>query len=555
MLLDIDRILSDREYREEGRHRCITDHVFLGQLLGKGFNKFDPVIHKPVFEFYVRKSPGLPIEEQSPIKNRLHLDPRETYKTTAGHLDTIQWVLVDPDMTVLNEGATQPLAKAISNVQSSPFEKPKGRQPTAFQALFPEYVVDKTYDGSYIAPCRTYAQVDRTIDTTSVNTSQAGFHPWVFNADDAVDTTNSGISARDEVRQAVISNHNTNINTRRRGGYLHARGTRYHPFELWGYMLKQAESDPDNWKTLVRSALRVKSGKRLMPGEPFPLEHEIEILFPGILTYAELRSKFHDYESFMCQQMNDPQGGGLQVITEELYRSCLIEEKRVPQIGEVLVFWRPAFTGKEWKYAEGCAVRICAGKVYVVDAWRGMYTPTGYAEKVVEVCKRWQTGALGMEQVPGWEYLNAQILNEAAKRNRPVRIEWREFEEEDGRRDGRIRQVEPMMQSGRLLISRGCGQGPEMERQFVHIGMIPETGLVDAVSRLALRIPASVIQSELDREDVEAHQRAQRKGMYDFVFSHGGLQVVEAAGEAVQAPAPRAGYPGLPNVLGAGLDG
>jgi hypothetical protein len=555
MLLDIERILGDKEYRDEMKHRCITDHMFLGRLLGKGFNKFVEAIHRPAADLYVKKKPGLPIEEQDTVKNRLHLDPRKTFKTTMGHLDTIQWVLVDPDMTILNEGATQPLAKAISNVQSSVFVQPKGRAPTAFQALFPEYCVPKQYDGWYQAPCRTYAQVDMTIDTTSVITSQAGFHPWVFNADDAVDTTNSGIAARAEVRESVISNHNTNIYTLRKGGYLNGRGTRYHPFDMWAAMLKQARNNPENWKTLVRSAMRVKSGKRLTAGEPFPDEMGVDLVFPGIIDYTDLRADFGtDYEAFMCQQMNDPQGGGLQVISEDLYRSCLIADGRVPMLGEVLIFWRPACGQKDWKYAEGCAVRILAGKVYVVDAWRGMYTPTGFAEKVIAECKRHQTGALGMEQIPGWEHIGTQIRNEAAKRNRAVRMDWTPFEEEDGARIERCKALEPMLVAGRVMVSQGCGQGPEMERQFIHLTMIPEYGLVDVVSRLALRIPASVINNEMEREDVEAYRRARNRDMSDFIFNSGGADVVVSTAAEMIASAPEFARQGLPNILG-GLDG
>jgi hypothetical protein len=556
LIPNIERIEGDAEYRDELRYRCQTDYFFLGQVLGKGFNKLDPVIHKLVAELYGRKKPGLPIEEQDPVKNILHIDPRETYKTTFGHLDSIQCVTIDPDMTVLNEGATKPLAKAISNVQSSVFVQAKGRRPTPFQAIFPDYCVDKAGDGWYQAPCRTYAQVDMTIDTTSVATSQAGFHPWVFNADDAVDTDNSGIRAKDEVRQGVISNHNTNINTRRRGGYLRARGTRYHPFELWNFMLTQAKQNPENWRVLVRSAMRLKNKKRLLPGE-FPKREDIDLAFPGIVTYEELKEKFEaSYETFMCQQMNDPQGGGLQIITEDLYESCALAEERVPLIGEVLIFWRPQYQGKDYmaQFAEGAAVRVFGGKVYVIDAWRGMYTPSSFSEKVVEVCRKHQTGALGMEATPGArEYLNAAIMNEAAKKNRSLRITWEDFEDEDGLRLARLKSLEPMMEAGRLQISRGAGMGPEMKRQFVHLGMIPDNGIIDSISRLALRIPASVIKEEIDRVDLEAHQRSRANGMYDFVFKHGGIEAVEQKAAEPVIKIPR-GYPGLPDILG-GLDG
>ena len=555
MLFDLDRVVGDREYRDELRFRCITDHFFLGQMLGKGFDKLDRVVHAKMAGLYVKKKPGLSIEDQDTVKNMIDLEPREVYKTTMGHLDSIQWILVDPDMTILNEGATQPLAKAISNVQSAAFVKPKGRQPTVFQSLFPEYVVEKAGDGWYQAPCRTYSQVDMTIDTTSVQTSQSGFHPWVFNADDAVDTTNSGIKARDEIRAAVISNHNTNINTKRRGGYFHARGTRYHPFELWGALLKQAEADPEHWRTVVQPVMRLKSGKRLLPGA-FPAREAVTILYPFV-SYEELRSKYEaDYEVFMCQQMNDPQGGGLQIITEELYESCLVDERKMPLIGEVLVFWRPMYGGKDFMgaYAEGCAARKVGDKLYVIDAWRGMYTPSGFAEKVVETLRRHQTGKLTLEDVPGTQYALNDIQNEAARRNLGLKIELVDFDEEDGKRMQRMKALEPKMIAGRIRISTASGMGPEMRRQFVHLGMVPENGIIDSVSRLALRIPASVIQNELEAEEIESYRRAKNKGMWDLIYGQGGMAEVAQQEEVMATPVARRGYPGLPDILG-GLDG
>lgn len=551
-LLNVDRILGDKEYRDELRHRCRTDHAFLAPLLG--YHKFHPVIHRPVWDFYVQKKPGLSIEDQDPIKNRMHLDPRETFKTTAGIVDSTQWIINFPDVTILNEGATQPLANAITNVISAHLTKRKGAQPTPFQALFEEWVIEKAQHGCYTAPCRTYVQVDQTVDSTSVGTSQSGFHPWILNPDDMVDTNNSGINAKAETRQAVINSHNTNINTLRRGGYQHMRGTRYHPFDLYGHTLRTMI--PGEWKVFIRSAMRLTNGKRLMPGE-FPSESEVELLLPGLVTYAEVRRKFTaDYESFMCQQMNDPQGGGLQIITEDLYRSCLIAAEKVPAIGEVHIFWRPSYAGKKYmqQWAEGAAARIVAGKVYIIDAWRGMYTPSSQAEKIVEICKRHQTGRLAIEQVPGWEFIQAQVMNEAARRNRSIRIDWEPFVEDDTVRDARMKQIEPMLHSGRLQFSLGSGQRPEMERQCCYVGMIEDNGILDSISRIALRIPASVIQEELEREDIHAYRRAKNREMYDFVFQHGGINVVEQAEEQMQTYTPPSGYPGLPDILG-GLDG
>src|ERR1700677_1026627 len=112
-MLDRERLIDDVAYREEDRFRFHTDGFFAARLLG--YNKFVERIHRPVADLYVAKKPGLPLEEQDVIKNRLHIDPRITYKTTYGIVDSTQWITVDPDVTILNETATKPLSKALTD--------------------------------------------------------------------------------------------------------------------------------------------------------------------------------------------------------------------------------------------------------------------------------------------------------------------------------------------------------------------------------------------------------------------------------------------------------
>src|SRR5947209_7938683 len=108
MIIDTDKLSSDAEYRNEFRHRCVTDHFFLAKMMG--FKDFNERIHRPVVDLYFPKNVNLEIKDQHPIKFRMHLDPRHTFKTTMGRVDSLQYVLAFPeDITILNETATQPL--------------------------------------------------------------------------------------------------------------------------------------------------------------------------------------------------------------------------------------------------------------------------------------------------------------------------------------------------------------------------------------------------------------------------------------------------------------
>src|SRR5208282_1351857 len=294
MNLDLARVDSDPDYRNEARHRSLTDHFFLADVLGPGFDRFIPRVHQPVGNLYFPKNPSLSIEAQHKIKNRLHLDPRGTYKTTMGRVDSLQWILAFPEeITILNETATKALAGTISESIAKFFWKSENAVATPLQRLFPELCVEKKPTGTWDTPVRILGTVDTTLAFTSPRAAQSGWHPWVECIDDMVDTENSGIHASADLRQSVIDTYYTNKNTLRPGGYINLRGTRYHPFELYGDVIDKM--DPDEWKVLVRSAMIVKSNRKLLPGE-FPEPDDVILNFPEMpgMDYRSLRQKFYD---------------------------------------------------------------------------------------------------------------------------------------------------------------------------------------------------------------------------------------------------------------------
>jgi hypothetical protein len=560
MILDTDRISGDGQYREELCHRCMSDHFFLAELIG--FTKFNERIHRPAVNLYFPKNPNLSIEEQHPKKYRLHLDPRGTFKTTLGRVDSLQWILAFPEeMSILNETATQKLAYSISAGIGIYFWKPKGKAPTALQLLFPELCVQDLPQGFWDIPVRKLGGLDHTLDFTSPRSSQSGWHPWIECIDDMVDTENSGLHASDDLRQSVIDTYYTNKNTLRPGGYINIRGTRYHPFDLYGDVLEKM--DPDEWEVLVRGALTVRNGERLLPGE-FPEENEVILHFselPG-MDYRSLRAKFHDdYESFMTQQMNSPQGGNVATFDEALYKSMLIPAERIPALGETYICWRLPYQGKDYmaKYAEGAAARVWEGKVDVIDAWQGVFTPSRLAEKIVKECKRHQCGVVMMEDLPGIQYIETHIRNEAMRKNQSLHIQWLDYEENDNDRSERIRCMEPQARAGRIRISTAIGKAADLKKQLLNFGLVPENGIVDCISRLAAKVPVSLMRAEIEGDEKELQIRRRNENMSQFVHGQQGgvneLEERQARENAAQAAAmANADSFGMTDILG-GLNG
>ena len=375
-------------------------------------------------------------------------------------------------------------------------------------------------------------------------------------SDDTADTENSGIDASDLSRERVWNSYQTNPNTLRHGGYQHIRGTRYHPFDMYGQTL--ATMDPTRWKTLIRSSLRVKSGERLVEGE-FPAEDEVEILWPGLLSYEFLKEKFNtNYVSFMSQQQNDPQGGSVVTFPLVVLDQARIDELRIPPLGSTRICWRLASTAKPYmeRYSVGVAIRDLGSQSFIVDAWRGNYTPSELANRVVTACRKHQTGEVVIEKTPGSEALIPHMHNEAAHRNVSLRIDQPAYDPDDTRRNSRCAGLEPRMRAGRLWFSDGIGnQRGEVRTQFLNFGLTAENGFPDVISRLMERMPISVLMQSATAAQMEMRQQKHQREQWETLYSHGGADVVDDSieGENRRRGALQNSY-GLRPMLG-GLDG
>jgi hypothetical protein len=545
---------SDAAYREDARFRFMTDHFFAAECMG--FMEFNRKVHQAAVDLFFPKNPNVSIEEQHPIKFRMHLDPRKTFKTTLGLVDTAQWIAAQSSrLTLLYETATQPLAASMMRVTVQHF----GRG--ILGCMFPEIAFTKRQrEDCYDSDTRTEPSIDPSVGYTSPGSAQAGWHPYLMNVDDAVDAVNSGIHAPDESRLKLISTHDTNKNLLRAGGYMNIRGTRYHPFDLYGHELEAM--NPKKWRTLIRSSITVKDGSRLMPGQ-FPDIDDVVVNFGELreMDYYSLRDLFFaNYETFMSQQQNDPMGGAIASFEEKVFEACQMAPEKLPPIGDIYLCWRMPYGGKPCMatHDEAALARIVNGKVYILEAWRGVYGTTTRAERIVKAMREHEADGLILEALPGTEYIAANIRNEALKRNLSVRIQWVEFEEDDNRRNAAMLQCEPLMRSGRLLFSTAMGHHADCRKQFLNFGLVQENGIVDCISKLAERVPISLLRANMTEAEIEYQREVRENAQWNAIFEQMGMPDIEEK-ERQQAEATALamnavndlGFPPLPG----GLDG
>jgi hypothetical protein len=561
-------------YRENPVFRSKRHLLKMANLSSRNFSQ--SFFRQIVAAKKVESEPVKCIAVDSP--NKLYLAGEgfiPTHNTSLKRVDRAMWIAAFPeDITILNNSATQPLAEAVSVATAGLFYKAPGESNSALHLMFPELLTLRDPNNSPSKQKwvwntnvrRRGTELDATLAYTSPKSTQSGWHPFMIDYDDVEDTNNSGIGVSPEVREHVIDVCDQNENLLRDGGYISIGGTRYSPLDWYGKQLELAEEYPDDFGVLVRASLKVKNGARILPGE-FPAEEDVELLFSEYenLSYKSLRTKFmQNYEAYMCQQMNDPQGGNVPTFDERLYASCLVEAERVPFVGhsgEVFTCWRMQYGGKPGmaKYAEGAAAKIIDGKVYVIDCWQTTRTPSGMAELMVQAQKEHQAEAMMILDTPGSEYIYAHVRNEAARRNVSLRIQRTYWEEEDHRRSAQMRQLEPLMKVGRLLFATGMTKGAECHKQFVHFGLVEETGIIDCVAKFAEHVPMSQLRANMQEEEIE-YQRKQRDNAMLTAFldqqnmpsvDEQGRQKMEAHLQAMQAVSTMGGIPPLPG----GLDG
>lgn len=210
------------------------------------------------------------------------------------------------------------------------------------------------------------------------------------------------------------------------------------------------------------------------------------------------------------------------------------------------------------KYAEGAVAKIVDGKIYVLDAWQGTYTPSGEAEKIVFQAKAHDADGVMIVEVPGSEYVMSHVRNEAARKNRSLKLQWLWFEEDDARRSASMEQLEPLMKVGRLLFSTAISRGLECRSQFCNFGMTTEQGIIEAISKFADLVPISMMRANMSEEEIEYQRRRRDDAMLSAFLGQQGMNVVDDTirqrADAHFAAMSKVSNFGLPPMPG-GLDG
>ena len=379
--LEVDRVVSFIDWLDL-RDKARKNLFWLGRLLGKGlfYNT-----HQMICDAFVQKNfdgmyfPDCTFDDvHEMIGKQQRFDangnetrtlmlfaPRSGYKSTIDGLDMTQWMLNCPDIRIMVMTSVKRLSSELMGEVKGYFYLPPRGKPSAFQMLFPEYIltgVDGRSEQPITCPAQLFNSKEPHIWVTSLDSSFVGQRCDIRKLDDIVDDKNSATGELRETLKEKIKSTNALVEP---WGFTDIIGTRYFTTDWYGWRMGELPEEEDAastepFKYLCISCWAVKPEYQALysqllekKGGLFEVtENMVEYWFPYKLGFKQLRTKLKEYKErgFKNQYLNiatDPLEVDDFVVhfDREVLRSHTYAKSAAPVSGEKIVTI-------DWSYSE-----------------------------------------------------------------------------------------------------------------------------------------------------------------------------------------------------------
>lgn len=411
------------------------------------WNKMNRETHQRLCDMFIKKDPRKTLDNQGGEgfrdrrKERLILYPRGTFKSTIDVADTVQWILIFPEIRVLFLTAADDLASGFVSETKGHFLR---REPVTLMNIFyPEHCavedeLKKEDMYSFTCPIWRAKQIRRkepTVMAMSITSTLSGWHYDVIKSDDVVSNRNS---ENEEQCKKIVRNIGINIKMLRAAGYHDMIGTRYSDVDWYGDTIEKnvgdivrsegpcweiIENKTSGLKILIGRAWQLKpeSKERMAKGllkDDDLAENSYDLLFPTGLSYAFLHYEQRlDEVSFEGQYCNNPRPSSKTIFELPLLQSKTIPFRELPISGPISITWDFAFSKKKGRDYSTASVAIWndKGQMFIVDLIRARFKPNDLSKAVVDLARKWRPYIIGIENAAGSRLLESSILDEAKK--------------------------------------------------------------------------------------------------------------------------------------------
>lgn len=570
-MYEVDEIVSFRRWLDL-RDKARKDLFWLCNLVNM------PMFHKThqmICDMFVQKNfddlyfkgmnrgdlPGL-FEKQArvdrdgktPTKTMMLFAPRSGRKSTIDGIDAVQWMLNCPDARILIATAFRDLAKQLFGEIKGYFYLPLSGEPTAFQILFPEYVLygrAGSSDSPIKCPAAIHKSKDPHVWKTSMESSSTGKRCDIRKLDDVVDYTNSNT---EDLRATLIRKINATGDLVEPWGFTDVIGTRYFTKDWYGTRMGKDEegNEPEQYSYLCISAWTPKAKYRVLyeqllkePNGMFKVTEEmVDLWFPQKLSFKALRSKLKEKKeiSFKNQQLNiatDPKEIDLYInqFDQDVLDAHRFDKSKIPQGIEIIQCWDIAYSenSRTSDYSVGVTLGVYKNKnneycVVVIEIFFDKWKASELASNMIKYYEKHKPKAVYVENSNGVNFLMENIKNYAkrmgsdiANANGPLRV--RPVSNKPNAKRERIKDVEFLLGHDRLWFV----EGPwieETDKQLTgYTGAKSTTyrkdDIPDALSLgITSHLPVTALQHNPDPKDVEKeNEERQAKAAKDAHYS------------------------------------
>jgi len=205
----------------------------------------------------------------------------------------------------------------------------------------------------------------------------------------------------------------------------------------------------------------------------------------------------------------------------------------MPLEGQPFIHWRFPCRTNQWRAAAAAVGMIYRNRCYVTEIVYGVHKPSVLATIVHKLARKHGLHRITVEESPGARLMQPAIANYAISTGWELYLSWQESTEEAGERDTRIRSLEALLATGRLVFSNGIKELKPLMAQFTQFGMMDDYAIPDVVSRAADNLPVSIAAEDAEQED--AWEAMKERDRFNMLYGKGSYAPPEPEPEEIEA--------------------
>lgn len=422
--------------REAERLLCKKDLFYLAKEV-LGYSDLTEGFHKPITDTLTHYWD----------KWQFHLHPRGHFKSTVITVaETIKDILNNPNETILITNAVLSNSQAFLREIRSHFI-----QNEKFRNLFPEYCPQKSSEEgnseSFTTPARSQTWIrEATVEISSIDKGVVSRHYSKIIFDDVVNNLNVSTP---EQRIKVVNGFKEYLSLLNPGGRLRIVGTRWHYYDLYGYILdeikkaRKAGKDSPFYMFKTQALMPDSEGNLTVPA--FPERFNMKVL-------DELRAIQGNY-IFSCQYMNDPQPEEDKIFSRKDIR--FINKPYFDEGTNLFFFSSTDPSVSEGERSDPSVILTIAvnsyKEIFIVNIVRQWVNPDQFIDSILEEAKEYRPLKFGFEAIAFQKTLKFFLEKEKMKRKQYINIVEVKRSSRASKAE-RIKRIQPYLKAGQVFL-------------------------------------------------------------------------------------------------------